>query len=74
VVAPAGSASTAGGAGGRLSRAEVVVVRPGETLWSIAEGLEPGRDPRPLVAALERQLGSSWIYPGERIEVPVPVR
>ena len=27
------------------------VARPGDTLWSIASGLEPGGDPRPLVGA-----------------------
>ena len=43
------------------------VVRPGDTLWSIAAALAPGRDERPIVDQLARQLGSSSLYPGEQI-------
>ena len=46
------------------------VVRPGDTLWNIAAALEPGRDERPLVDQLARQLGGSSLYPGEQITLP----
>jgi LysM repeat protein len=32
-----------------------VVVQPGETLWSIATSIAPDRDPRTVVAELERR-------------------
>jgi hypothetical protein len=41
------------------------VVRPGDSLWSIAERLEPGRDPRPVVDALVADRGSGPLVPGE---------
>ena len=34
----------------------VYVVRPGDTLWSIATRLDPSGDPRPLVAQLEAEV------------------
>jgi LysM domain len=34
-----------------------VVVAPGETLWSIAERVAPGRDPRTVVAGIQRLNG-----------------
>jgi len=34
-----------------------VVVAPGETLWSIAERIAPDRDPRPVVAGIQRLNG-----------------
>jgi nucleoid-associated protein YgaU len=45
-------------------------VRPGDTLWSIAERVEPTADPRPLVAQLAAQTGSDTVVPGERISLP----
>jgi nucleoid-associated protein YgaU len=47
------------------------VVRPGDTLWSIAARLQPGRDERPLVDEMARQVGGAFLYPGEVIAVPV---
>ncbi len=46
------------------------VVRPGDTLWSIAERVDPSADPRPLVARLAAQVGSDAIVPGEQLRVP----
>jgi hypothetical protein len=46
------------------------VVQPGDTLWSIASRLDPGRDPRPLVRELASRIGSQVVYPGERIVLP----
>ena len=45
-------------------------VQPGDTLWTIAERLEPTADPRPLVARLAAQTGSDTVVPGERIVLP----
>lgn len=44
-----------------------VIAQPGDTLWSIAQGLEPGSDPRRVVHALERARGEGPLQPGERI-------
>jgi hypothetical protein len=46
------------------------VVRPGDTLWSIAEGLDPRGDPRRIVAELSAQVGGDTVIPGERLELP----
>jgi hypothetical protein len=45
-------------------------VRPGDTLWTIAERVNPSADPRPLVARLAAQTGSDTVVPGERITLP----
>jgi hypothetical protein len=45
-------------------------VRPGDTLWTIAERVDPSADPRPLVAQLTAQTGSDTVVPGERIVLP----
>lgn len=48
------------------------VVRPGDTLWSIATALEPGADPREVVWAVTRQndLDPGGLVPGQRIAIP----
>ena len=46
------------------------VVRPGDTLWSIAAALAPGRDERPLVDRLAKEIGGVDLYPGEVIPIP----
>ncbi len=56
------------------ARAERVtyVVRPGDTLWSVAEQLAPGEDPRPLVDALARAnaVPPGALVPGQVLVVP----
>lgn len=47
------------------------VVAPGDTLWSIASTLEPGRDPRPVVDAIAGSRGSATVRPGEVITWPI---
>jgi nucleoid-associated protein YgaU len=47
-----------------------VVVDPGDSLWSIAEKLEPGEDPRPIVDALAEARGGAPLIPGETIVWP----
>ena len=46
------------------------VVRPGDTLWSIARALQPSGDVRPLVDALAAQRDGRPLQPGERIALP----
>ncbi len=51
------------------------VVQAGDTLWSIAERLSPGEDPRPLVDALTdvNGLDPGALVPGQAIMVPAGV-
>ncbi len=50
--------------------AVVVVVQPGDTLWSIATWLDPGADPRRLVDELSDLTGSATLQPGQRLVIP----
>ncbi|HZT65824.1 MAG TPA: LysM domain-containing protein [Acidimicrobiales bacterium] len=65
-----GGPLTASGQLPRPASAAVYVVQPGDTLWSIAERLRPGGDPRPLVAALTAELHGSGPVPGEQLNLP----
>jgi len=48
------------------------VVRQGDTLWSIATRLEPGRDPRQVVDAVARRnhIEGASLVPGQVLVVP----
>lgn len=48
------------------------VVREGDTLWSIAERLSPGEDPRPLVDAIQAANGvePGTLVPGRTLLIP----
>jgi LysM repeat protein len=50
----------------------VVVVQPGQTLWSIAEGQFPNQDPRQTVDEIDQtnHLHGGLVYPGERLRLP----
>jgi nucleoid-associated protein YgaU len=63
-----GSASAPGSLGAHGPA--TYVVRPGDTLWSIAERVDPSADPRPLVVRLAAQVGSDTIVPGEQLRLP----
>lgn len=66
-----GPLATTGAPGGALPAASRVwVVRPGDTLWSIAEAVDPAGDVRPFVDRLDTEVGGSSIYPGETIAIP----
>ncbi len=57
-------------AGASLVGGQRYVVRPGDTLWSIAEALDPSGDPRPVVDDIEGQLHGSSLQPGETLVLP----
>ena len=46
------------------------VVQPGDSLWSIAQRVDPSGDPRPLMTRLASQIGSDTVVPGERVVLP----
>jgi hypothetical protein len=49
--------------------ASTVVVRPGDTLWTIARSLQPEGDVRDLVDRLVTRAGGAQLTPGQRIDV-----
>ncbi len=55
---------------GAIADESVYVVRPGDTLWSIAARFDRGGNPRPMAEALARETGSGVVVPGERIAIP----
>jgi hypothetical protein len=55
---------------GAPGAARSVVVKPGQSLWSLAEEVDPGRDPRRVVGLLRAELGTDVIHPGEVVRVP----
>ena len=68
-----GGPLTATGAlpGGQLAGTSVWVVRPGDTIWSIADAVDHGADVRPLVDRISTELGGTQLYPGERVNIPL---
>jgi len=51
------------------------VVEPGDTLWSIARRVAPGRDPRPVVDGLiEVNDLRGGLQAGQELSIPVPDR
>jgi LysM repeat protein len=48
---------------------ETYVVKPGDTLWSIASAIAPGSDPRPVVDALRAANGGPNIEVGQRLTI-----
>jgi hypothetical protein len=48
------------------------VVRPGDTIWTIAQAIDPRGDVRPLVDQLSAEVGNAALYPGEVIQLPAP--
>ena len=64
----------AGSGSSSTDAARTWVVQPGETLWSIAERIEPNSDPRELVARIVsmNDLTDSSVTVGQEIFVPAP--
>ena len=50
-----------------ITKAATTVVRPGDSLWSVAERLAPDSDPRPVVDALSEARHGTVLTPGETI-------
>jgi hypothetical protein len=48
---------------------QVYVVQPGDSLWSIAERVADGGDPRPIVASLREQQGDAEVEVGDRLTI-----
>jgi Tfp pilus assembly protein FimV len=48
---------------------ETYVVKPGDTLWSIASAIAPNSDPRPVVDALRAANGGPDIQVGQRLTI-----
>jgi len=46
------------------------VVRAGDSLWSIAQRVDPAGDPRPIVSQLASELGTYNVVPGEQVTIP----
>ncbi len=74
VVLGAGQAAQAGPAASAVTgpATALVVVQPGETLWSIAQHLAPQADPRATVQRIRELngLGSAVVVPGQPLVVP----
>lgn len=73
VTAALGAPAAAHALGGpEVSGVRRVVVRPGDTLWGIATSLQPGSDPREVVARIveANQLDGAAIVPGESLTLP----
>jgi nucleoid-associated protein YgaU len=49
--------------------AEEYIVQPGDTLWTIAERLDPPGDLRPIVDELADRAGGAVLQSGQRIDV-----
>ena len=54
------------------SPAEVVMVQPGESLWSIAETIAPNADPRDVILEIVEfnRLESADVLAGQQIAIP----
>jgi hypothetical protein len=66
--APHGAASPVGASHATTSHAPAhTVVRPGDSLWSVAARLAPGDDPRSVVDALAAARHGTVLTPGETI-------
>ena len=52
---------------------KVVVVQPGENLWSITQSLNPGADPRALIMGIREinGIGAEHIFPGQSLIIPI---
>jgi len=66
------SLATSGAAlvGDRIVHHADYVVQPGDSLWSIAGRLDPGRDLRPVVARLATEAGGDTVVPGQHLVLP----
>jgi hypothetical protein len=61
---------TPGSAPATGAAATVVVVEPGDSIWSIARRVQPSGDVRPLVHRIIQANGSGPLHPGQELVVP----
>ncbi len=57
-------------AGDALTGGRVVLVHPGDTLWSIARGLQPTGDVRPLIDRIAELNGGHSLTAGQTLMLP----
>jgi hypothetical protein len=71
-LAGTGGTGGSGSSGGPVAPAERVTVRPGETLWQIAERAAPGADPRETVQRILdlNGLQTSQVQAGTALRLP----
>jgi hypothetical protein len=67
---PAKAADTSGGLS--VTPTVSVTVQPGESLWAIAGAVDPGRDPRDVIADIVQlnDLDGGRVMPGQQLFVP----
>lgn len=66
-----GPLAASGGPGSAVAVADqLYVVRPGDTVWSIAHRFQPAGDERPLVDSLVSELHGAQLQPGQAIRIP----
>jgi len=65
-----GTSHTTGSASAAPLHPGTYVVRAGDSLWSIAERVDPSGDPRPIVSQLASELGTYTVVPGEQVTIP----
>jgi LysM domain len=65
-------AATRGEASGPAGAPATTVVRPGDTLWSIAQRYAPARDPFETIDEIRRLNGITdyTVQPGQRLALP----
>jgi len=66
------AAHTGAGAAGLGRHASRVMVRPGQSLWALAEAYDPNADPRVIIADITQlnSMTSDQLQPGEVLWVP----
>ena len=71
LVGPVGHALDAGAA---VRHPRTVVVRPGDSLWTIAHRVDPGSDPRAVIQGIvgANRVDAAHLPPGTRLVVPAP--
>lgn len=67
-----GAQTAIAGDGSSTSQTEIVVVQPGETLWSIAGAAVPGADRRDVIIDIQQLngLSGSQVMAGQTLVVP----